>query len=98
MLDLLSEADIDAALTEAHRVLRPGGLLGLVGLTPGNAGVSKLITWAWQGIHRLRPQLVGGCGPLELAQRPGRDQFQIHHHDVVTPWGLASEILVAERH
>lgn len=97
VLDLLSMEDIDAVLGEAHRVLRPGGLLGLVGLTPGPGGVSKLVTRVWRGLHRLRPQLVGGCRPLEVAKRLSANDFRIRHHNIVTPWALASEILVAER-
>lgn len=97
VLDLLSLEDIDAVLAEAHRVLRPGGLLGLVGLTPGRSGLPKLVTRIWRGIHRLRPQLVGGCRPLELAPRLSADAFRVRHHAVVAPWAFASEILVAER-
>jgi ubiquinone/menaquinone biosynthesis C-methylase UbiE len=97
VLDLLSLDDVDAILAEAHRVLRPGGLLGLVGLTPGRRGLSKLVTLLWDGIHRLRPQLVGGCRPLELTPRLSSGKFRVHHHNVVTPWGLASELVVAER-
>jgi ubiquinone/menaquinone biosynthesis C-methylase UbiE len=97
VLDLLSIDDIDAVLAEARRVLRPGGLIGLVGLTPGRGGLPKLVTRIWQGLHRLRPQLVGGCRPLELTKRLSADDFQIRHHHVVTPWAVASEIVVAER-
>jgi ubiquinone/menaquinone biosynthesis C-methylase UbiE len=97
VLDLLSLEDVDAVLAEAHRVLRPGGLLGLVGLTPGRSGLPKLVTRILQGVHRLRPQLVGGCRPLELTGRLPAEAFTLRHHNVVTPWALPSEIVVAER-
>jgi len=37
VFDLLSEADIAAVVSEAHRMLRPGGLICLASLSPGRA-------------------------------------------------------------
>lgn len=97
VLDLLSPEDVDAVLAEAHRLLRPGGLLGLVGLTPGGSGLPRLVTYVWKGIHSLSPQFVGGCRPLELTKRLPSERFALRHHNIVTPWSLASEVVVAER-
>lgn len=96
VLDLLSVADITALLTEAQRVLMPGGLLCAVGLTPGERGVARWVTALWRRIHRANPMRVGGCRPLCLAELLPRPSWSIVHREVVVTWGLASEVLVAK--
>jgi len=97
VLDLLSSADIGAVIAEAHRVLRPGGLLCLVGLTPGTTVLSRVVTSVWMGIHRMRPSLVGGCRPLELRDYLDRARWDIVHRSVVVAFGIASEVVVVRR-
>jgi SAM-dependent methyltransferase len=97
VLDLLPEAEIYAVLAEAHRVLEPGGLLGLVGLAPGARGLPRAVSSLWRLIHHLRPALVGGCRPLEVAGFLHGAAWRIRHRRVVAPWAIASEIVVAER-
>jgi SAM-dependent methyltransferase len=73
VLDLLPEDEIRALLAEAHRVLAPGGLLGVAGLTRGEHGLSAVMSRVWTSIHQLRPALVGGCRPVAVAaQLPAR--------------------------
>ena len=95
--DLLSAADIAQMLSEAHRLLRPEGLLCLVSLTPGPTRFSRLVTGLWTGIHRLAPSLVGGCRPLELRVLLQAHPFQLEYVHVVTAFGIPSEIIVAKR-
>ena len=64
VFDLLSEAEIEAVLVEAHRILRPGGLLCLSSLSTGHNIVSRGLARFWTGVHRLSPWLVGGCRAL----------------------------------
>jgi ubiquinone/menaquinone biosynthesis C-methylase UbiE len=97
VLDLLSHEDIDAVLREAHRVLRPGGLLGLVGLTRGARGIPKLVSAIWERIHRLRPPLVGGCRPIGIARLLATEEWSVSHRGVVTPYAIPSEVLVGAR-
>jgi ubiquinone/menaquinone biosynthesis C-methylase UbiE len=97
VLDLLSAADIRAALAEAHRVLQPGGLVGLVGLTPGERGLARLVSAAWTEVHRLRPALVGGCRPIAMAGALGGGRWTVRYRGVVTSFGISSEIVVAAR-
>lgn len=66
VLDLLSAGDIDRLLAEAHRVLRPGGLLGLVSLTKGASVSARVLTSAWERLWAVRPWLLGGCRPVEI--------------------------------
>ena len=66
VLDLLSPADIAAVLVDAHRVLRPDGLLCLVSLTHGTTRLSRAVTATLDPHPPLRPSLVGGCRPIEL--------------------------------
>jgi ubiquinone/menaquinone biosynthesis C-methylase UbiE len=96
VLDLLSVADIGAFLTEAHRVLAPGGLLCTVGLTPGERGAARWVTAVWRRVHRGNPARVGGCRPLRLAELLPEEQWSFAHHQMVVTWGLASEVLVAK--
>ncbi len=97
VLDLLSEVDIGLVVAEAHRVLAADGRLGLVGLTSGRTPLARLVSGLWRTVHRLEPRLVGGCRPLELTEFLAADRWHIEHHNVVSPWGISSEIVVARR-
>jgi SAM-dependent methyltransferase len=97
VFDLLSEDEIAAVLREAHRILEPGGLLCLAGLSTGTGAVSRLVARAWLRVHALRPAWVGGCRPLELLGRLPATEWRVRHHAKLAPFGVPSEVLVAER-
>jgi len=97
VLDLLSPTDTAALLAEAHRALRPGGLLALASLTPGSTPPSRVLTGLWRGLWRLDPRAVGGCRPVELAALLAPDRWLVRDRLMVTKWALSSEVLVAER-
>lgn len=95
VFDLLSVADVAALLAEAQRLLVPEGRLCLTGLTRGATPLTRATTWIWQRVHQLRPQLVGGCRPLELVPFLSNGDWEILHHRVVAPFAIASEVIVA---
>ena len=95
--DLLSFSDIAALLSEAHRLLMPGGRLCLVSLTHGPRGLSRLVTALWTRIHQLAPTLVGGCRPLEVHALLEVSRFHLEYVQTVTAFGIPSEIVIAER-
>jgi SAM-dependent methyltransferase len=97
VLDLLSEDAIEQVLAQAHRMLRPGGLLGLCSLTPGFTLASRLFTWFWTGLHSLHPALVGGCRPIELLRFLPDTRWVVRHQARVSPFGVPLEAVVAER-
>lgn len=51
VLDLLTEEDIELFLSEAARVLRPGGLLGLTGLGSGDRLGPRAVAQGWRLVH-----------------------------------------------
>lgn len=95
VLDLLSEADIRQALVEAQRVLTAEGKLCLISLTHGSTVPSRLVSAVWSLVYRLHAVLVGGCRPIRLEQYLARDHWAIDYRQVVTPFGVPSEILIA---
>jgi SAM-dependent methyltransferase len=97
VLDLLSEEDIRALLREAHRILVPGGLLCLASLSTGVGLVSRTLASLWSSVHRLSPSLVGGCRPIELLDFLSTSDWKVLLHERVAPFGVCSEIVVAER-
>jgi SAM-dependent methyltransferase len=97
VFDLLSEADIAAVVSEAHRMLRPGGLLCLASLSPGHGLASRAVIRVWSLLHRLDPRLVAGCRPIELLPFLEEGRWKIRHHRALAPYGLPSEAIVAER-
>jgi ubiquinone/menaquinone biosynthesis C-methylase UbiE len=97
VLDLLGLDDIAALVTEAHRCLVPGGFLGVVSLTFGEAPAQRVAIGAWRIVHWLRPQLVGGCRPLRLSGFLAPDRWRIRYRAVVSQSAIPSEVLVAER-
>lgn len=97
VLDLLPEEDIAAVVREAHRILTPGGLLCLSSLSTGTGVISSLLSRLWSGVHSLRPALVGGCRPIELAAWISPDRWRVRYRTKLTPFGVPSEVLIAER-
>ncbi len=95
VLDLLGDANIRALITEAHRILRPGGLLCLVGLTHGTTPVSRLVSRAWTGVHAIGPKLLGGCRPIEIRDALSAGAWRLRHHAVIRRLGISSEVVVA---
>jgi ubiquinone/menaquinone biosynthesis C-methylase UbiE len=95
VLDLLAEDDIRRFMGEARRVLRPGGRLALISITEGNGPLSHGVMGLWKIIYRLRPSLVGGCRPVHLIPFLDSNRWTISYKQVVTPFGVPSEALVA---
>lgn len=96
VLDILSEDDIRSLVAEAHRVLAPGGLLGLVSLTHGFTPLSRVVEKVWVTLHRVNPAIVGGCRPISL-QRFVKGAWAIRHAQKIARFGVPSEVLVAEK-
>lgn len=97
VLDLLSVDDIRAVIAEAHRMLATGGLVGLCSLTPGFSPATRFVATLLSGIHRLRPQLIGGCRALELLDFLPQSQWRIRHVARVAALGVPLQAVVAER-
>jgi cyclopropane fatty-acyl-phospholipid synthase-like methyltransferase len=97
VLDLLCASDIAQLLTEAHRLLVIEGRLCLVSLTHGSTPTSRLVTWAWTRLHVRSPWLVGGCRPLELRDGLREAGFHQDYAQVLTRFGIPSEVVVASR-
>jgi ubiquinone/menaquinone biosynthesis C-methylase UbiE len=96
VLDLLTEDEVRSLVAEAHRVLAPGGLLGLVSLTHGFTPLSRVVEKVWVTLHRANPAIVGGCRPISL-QKFVKDAWAIRHAQKIARFGVPSEVLVAEK-
>jgi ubiquinone/menaquinone biosynthesis C-methylase UbiE len=97
VFDLLSEEDIRGVLREAHRMLRPGGLLCLAGLSTGVGPLSRTVARVWSWIQAHRPSAVGGCRPIDLLPFFSTSAWQVRHHAKLVAFGITSEALVAQR-
>ncbi len=97
VLDLLSMSDMAQLIDEAHRLLVADGRLCLVSLTRGAAPLARLVTRSWTHLHALDPRLVGGCRPLELRDCLPTTRWRIDYAQVVTRFGVPSEVVVATK-
>jgi Methyltransferase domain len=97
VLDLLTGSQIEAVVTEAHRLLCPDGLLCITSLTHGQGAVSKSMIALWKALHRLSPALVGGCRPIGVSQYVSADKWHVKLRTVLVRWGVPSEVFVARR-
>jgi ubiquinone/menaquinone biosynthesis C-methylase UbiE len=95
VFDLLAPDFILRLLSEAHRVLAPGGKLCMVSMTFGASHVRRAVCWGWQRLWRLSPGIVGGCHPIEFSYYLPSEEWNTDHQTKVTSWGLSSEVLVA---
>lgn len=95
VFDLLAPDFIDQLLSEAHRLLVPGGKLCLVSMTFGASPLSRAVCWGWQRMWRISPGVVGGCHPIELSDYLNSEQWKADYETKVASWGLVSQVLVA---
>jgi ubiquinone/menaquinone biosynthesis C-methylase UbiE len=97
VFDLLSHEDIRDVIREAHRMLRPDGLLCLSVLSSGSGFVSRMVAGVFSWIQFLRPALVGGCRPIDLLPFLPDSEWHVEHHSKVVAFGVPSEAVVAKR-
>lgn len=95
VLDLLSVEDIALVLEEAHRVLAADGLLCLVSATHGRTALERGVMGLFGRLHALSPSLVGGCRAIDVLSSLPPGRWRVVHHEVVSKWGVPSEVLVA---
>lgn len=94
VFDLLAPEFIDQLLSEAHRLLMPGGKLCLVSMTLGTSAFSRAVCWGWQRLWRFRPGIVGGCHPIELSEYLRSAGWMPDYKTKVRSWGVCSEVLI----
>ena len=95
VLDLLSFRDIDDLLIEAHRILKPGGRLCLAGLSSGNGFRTRAVAGIWTVVHRVLPERVGGCRPIDLVGFLDFRLWDLEWSEEFAPYSVPSECLVA---
>jgi ubiquinone/menaquinone biosynthesis C-methylase UbiE len=95
VLDLLPEPAVQQVLSESGRVLRPGGLLCLAGITRGTTVFSRVVMSVWQWAFSVNPAWVGGCRPTSLASLLTASRWTVRFRQVVVAWGVASEVVIA---
>ncbi len=95
VLDLLTEQYARTVLAEAARLLAPDGLICLVSLTHGITRTGRAVSDSWEGIAERWPALLGGCRPIELATLLDPSIWRIDCREVLTRWGIPSELLLA---
>ena len=89
VLDLLSVEDIKLVFTEAYRILTPGGKLCLVSPTKGVIFPSRIVSFLWATIFRMRASLVGGgCRPICLEPYIDPQHWQLEYRNILTPFGV----------
>lgn len=96
VFDLLSPADIAAALAGIHAALMPGGLLCAAGLTHGTTALSRLTSSTWTWLRGISPSLVGGCRPLVLSEQLPAGQWRLVRREVVIGATVPSEVVIAQ--
>lgn len=91
MFDLLPEGDFEHVLKEFFRVLRPGGVLVLVYMSPGETLSEKF----WDGLYRLHPFILGGCRGVNVLPYVATSGFVNVQSKKITQLTFPSEVVAA---
>ena len=95
--DLLSAVDIETALGEMRRVLRPSGRLVVVYLLCGDPPGKNSFDRLWNALCLLAPVLLGGCRPISLTSCLPTAGFSITGRRQITELGIPAEIILAKK-
>lgn len=93
MFDLLDEQDWSRALTEFHRVLRPGGKLVIASMTMGEGMGSGI----YERVYRLSPALMGGCRGVQLSGALHDHGFAVTSREYYQQMLFPSEVILATK-
>jgi hypothetical protein len=84
-------------LAEADRLLMADGSLCLISITRGTTPLPRHLTWLWKQLHAVEPRLLSGCRPLELCDYIPTIRWCMDYTQVITRFGIPSEIVVATK-
>lgn len=93
LLDLFCLEDIEKALDEMRRVLRPTGRLVLLHLSMGHPWFDRV----WRIFYWLVPTMLGGCRPIRVAPHLPELGWKVLQSREVLQWGIPSEVVLARR-
>jgi demethylmenaquinone methyltransferase/2-methoxy-6-polyprenyl-1,4-benzoquinol methylase len=89
-LELFEPLDIMTVLADVHRVLRPGGRLGVVAMAEKDSNASTDI-YKW--LHRHFPHFVD-CRPINVAQALEDATYLAVREERMSVWGLSVACVV----
>ncbi len=91
MFDLMTEEDMDKALSEFRRVLKQEGRLVLVNMTTGERLGSRM----YDQVYRFAPRLMGGCRGVRLSDKLRAHGFIVETREYVQQLLFPSEVILA---
>ncbi|KNC50828.1 uncharacterized protein AMSG_06731 [Thecamonas trahens ATCC 50062] len=98
VLDKIPPSDIEAIISYAHKEVRDDyGRVCLVSQTRGNSLISTFVTSMWSSLYAIYPPLLAGSRPIRTRDYLPDSQWKITHHNVISKWGVASEVVIAEK-
>ena len=97
VLDLLSDEDVSLFFKEAYRSLKPDGKVCLACLHQGTNISSRMVSRLWTALFERRPDIVGGCRPIDLNSFVDRHHWHVAHRKVMTPFLIPVEVWVLEK-